>query len=175
MLANGYVVSTLNAVTPSDSNPPELDYQELFYPTTGGYLYASLQATPTSVTPSDSTPPQLTQGNLYEPTANGYLYASSGLSKVKTGTFTIPSGTSNTVTVTCGFQPKYIAYYAGTSVMCIYNSDVSTTKWIRASSTGILSANVGAGYNMGLESVTSTGFTVKGHNSSMTAYYFAIG
>jgi hypothetical protein len=170
--ASGKAISSLSEVAPSNANPPNVHTGDICKITTrDGYLISTINI----VEPSDSNPPLLSNNNSWYRLngASGYLYKTVQ-PKVKMGTFTIPSGSSNTVTINCGFEPKYIAYYAGTSVMCIYDADVSTTKWIRASSSGIQSVNIG-GYNYGLNSVTSSGFTVKGGTNSMTAYYFAVG
>lgn len=178
--ANGYAIQSYDSVTPS-STPASVASGDIVKIGGSGVIVDSVPS-PTSVTPSDSTPPQLTQGNLYEPTANGYLYASSGLSKVKTGTFS--TSTSTYATVDCGFQPKYIAIELDGMTsgakhgMVIYNADTSTTySYVANSNNYPYTVNTGnaSSTNNSID-ILSTGFRYRLTVSPVrTCRYFAIG
>ena len=166
--ANGYAIQSYDNITPP-SSPQAISSGDILKMNGNGYVIDTYSA----VTPSDSTPPQLSQGSLYVPNGNGYLYATqqSG-GQAASGSFTLTA--SADVSVDCGFKPKYIAYYAGTTTMCIYNEDVSSANWIRGASSGITTRAVGASLNIGLKSVDDTGFSViKTPSSTITVYYFA--
>ena len=83
------------------------------------------------------------------------------------GTFTIASGVTDTIT--CGFKPKkiYIYNYESTSKMFsdIYDENLSSTYTIGAykssSGNGCASYALGGGNNGAIQSITSTGFTFK--------------
>ena len=100
---------------------------------------------------------------------------------VKTGTFTIASGVTDTIT--CGFRPKKIYIYnlESTSKMFadIYDENVSLTYTIGAykssSGNGCSSYTIGGGNNGAIQSITDTGFTFKGSGTMSTLYYTAIG
>ena len=142
-----------------------------------GYIIADVR----SVTPTDSGVTLNQQGNPYVlTTSRGYLYASSGLKKVKTGTF--QTSTSSYVTVTCGFEPKYIAIEgdgtssSGKHFMSIYNSDTSTSQSYYANASNYpTTVSMGTSSNMQI-SITNTGFTFRMTTSPVrTCRYFAIG
>lgn len=169
----GVAVEQVDSLVPSDSNPARIK---------GGYIYSpgsnfgyAITSQPASKTPSDSSPASVSSGAIIKASASGYLYSSSGLKNFKVGTFTMPS-TGNTVSVTCGFQPKYIAYFrtgsSGTAI--IYDENYSTTNTVRCTSSGISDGTIG-NQNYGLNAITSTGFSVRGGSSTGTYYYFAVG
>lgn len=166
--ASGYAVSTYDIRYPQ-SIPASVTGGEVYYMRGNGYVISGY----TTVTPSDTTPPELDNMYMYKPSSAGYLYASSGLKKVKTGSVSLTANTTNTIT--CGFEPKYIAYSIGTGNMSIYDSSVSTTQYKKGGSSGITNRNIGQTSSYDLYAVTSTGFQVRGASSAMTCNYFAIG
>lgn len=103
-----------------------------------------------------------------------------GGAKVKTGTF--QTSTSGTVTVNCGFKPKYLALEGDGSTssaghfMNVYNEDTSNTYSYYASASAYpTKKNNGASSN-GSITITSTGFTYYfGVSPARTVRYFAIG
>lgn len=96
------------------------------------------------------------------------------------GTFTVSSGT--TVTVTCGFQPSKLFIYtdADDSAMYTNSFDASLSQkqingWRTSSSTyGCNTFAMNSGSSGEIQSITSTGFTFKG-GSITTLHYVAIG
>ena len=121
-------IPTPTSLTPSNSNPATITSGETYTATANGKAVSNIL----SPTPSDSNPPHLNNtSTVYKVSASGYLYSSSGLKKVKTGTF--QTSTSGEVTVTLGFQPKYLAFEgdgstsSGKHFMYIYNADTSTS------------------------------------------------
>ena len=179
--ANGKAVESVTDITPTTiDGPVSMSANTVYRPTVSSYAINSY----TTVSSSDTNPPNLTTGNMYRiPTAagaGGYLYKSSGLKKVKTGTFT--TSTSSYVTVTCGFEPKYVAIEgdgstsSGKHFMTIYNSDTSTSQsYFANASTYPSTVNNGTSTNNAI-SITSTGFTYRMTISPVrTCRYFAIG
>ena len=104
-----------------------------------------------------------------------YRCGGGGGSAFKSGTFTMP-GVNNTVTITTGFKPNYIAYFKTTSGSAtIYNKDYSTSKACRCTSSGVQDSGSFGTQNYGIDSITNTGFVVRGGSNTGTYYYFAIG
>lgn len=203
--SSGYAVSNVNNVTPSDYSPPYLYQNNIYKPQAHGYLYSSQQVTPTSITPSNSTPVALTANTPVNPTANGYAISSysnktpsdltpasvssgeifkamssgylySTIQKFKQGSVTL--STSSQTSVTLGFKPKYLCVYSTNSYYSnIYDENISTTSFIRATSTGPLLKAFDANYNGGLVSINSNGFTCRTCTTSvgLTWKYIAIG
>lgn len=84
------------------------------------------------------------------------------------------------VTVNIGFKPKYLTISADSTtnkMMNIYNSDISTTKFMRAWGSAYGGwVNIGDASNYTIQSITNTGFSVRGASGSSTGFaYYAIG
>ena len=166
---SSYAIRSYDTITPSNDTPVTLSGGSIYKMSGGGKAVASVA----NKTPSDSAAPYISSGAIIKAASAGYLYASSGLGKCKSGTFTMPSS-GNTVTVTCGFKPKYIAYFKSGTHGIIYDEDWSTTNTFRSTSSGITEGTIGS-QNYGLNAITSTGFSVRGGTTTGTFYYFAIG
>lgn len=175
--ASGKAISSLSEVAPSNANPPEM-YNGGIYKikTRNGYLISTVNI----VVPSDSNPPLLSNDNSWYRLngASGYLY-STVQPKVKTGTF--QTSTSGEVTVTLGFQPKYLAFEgdgstsSGKHFMYIYNADTSTSVCYFANASNYpTTRSMTSGANNIV--ITSTGFKFTMTTSPVrTCRYFAIG
>lgn len=96
-------------------------------------------------------------------------------SKKARGTFT--TSTSAKVKVTLGFRPKYIGILSPTSsIIMIYDERVSTSQFIRATSSYYSAfQNLGNTSNGRLYSIADDGFTINAHSSAQIFNYVAIG
>lgn len=100
----------------------------------------------------------------------------SGSEKIKKATVTLSTSTSTKVTL--GWKPKYVCVYSTRAYYSsIYDEDLSTTQYIRATSSGPLLKNLDTNYSGGFVSIDNDGFTLRYTNSSAGAewVYFAIG
>ena len=97
-----------------------------------------------------------------------------GGGRTATGTFNYDS--TREVTINLGFKPKYIALCSSGQIVNVYNSDISTTRFLRGYGSSYPSwQNIGT-TPYGIKSITNTGFSVVGTSgSSAQIYYFAIG
>lgn len=181
MNGSGYGIKDFTQITPSNEVPVFLTSSKFYKPSSSGYAIFSYS----NKTPSDSSPASVSSGAIIKASASGYLY-STIQPKVKTGTVTL--STSGTTTVTCGFEPKYIAlmvYKDATHFSeSIYNKDVSTSNTYRgainggSSGCGASSFPVTSTSTAGLiMSTSSTGFKVAAASTAhgTNGYYFAIG
>ena len=178
---NGVIVNSIptpTSITPSNSSPVSLSANTPVNPTESGIAIKNFSY---STSASDDYPYHLAQNEFYKITnGGGYVYASSGLKKVKTGTFT--TSTSGTTSVNCGFKPKYFAIEmdgissSGAHSMYIYNETFSTTQYYIANASNYPVVRSFSTSNNMLNSVTNTGFIINATtSSSRTARYFAVG
>lgn len=164
-------IPTPPSITPSNISPVALTANQAVKPTSSGYAIGSYD----TVTPSDTNPPLLDYPYVYKPTGSGFLY-STPQPKVKVDTVTL--STSSNTAVNIGFNPKYICMYSPTSYYSnIYNEDISTTSYIRATSSGPLLKAFNSNYNGGLASLMTNGFICRPCTTSVGLdwYYIAIG
>ena len=169
-------IPTPASLTPSNSSPVALAGKGL-YRVNGalgvieGYAIESYS----SKTPSDSSPASVSSGAIIKASSAGYLYATQQ-PKVKRAIVTLNTSTSTKVTL--GWTPKYVCVYS-TSVYYsnIYDEILSTTQYIRATSSGPLLKNMNTNYSGGFVSIDNDGFTLRYTNSSAGTNwgYFAIG
>ena len=167
-------IPTPTSITPSNSSPVALTANTPVNPTASGYAISSYS----SKTPSDSSPASVSSGAIIKASASGYLY-STVQPKVKIGTF--QTSTSGEVTVTLGFQPKYLAFEgdgstsSGKHFMYIYNADTSTSVCYFANASNYpTTRSMTSGANNIV--ITSTGFKFTMTTSPVrTCRYFAIG
>ena len=164
-------VPTPTPLTPSNSDPATITSGVTYTATESGKAVKYLLYP----TPSDSNPPQLNNTTaVYKISASGYLYST--IQKFKQGSVTL--STSSQTSVTLGFKPKYLCVYSTNSYYSnIYDENISTTQYIRATSTGPLLKNMDSNYNGGLVSINSNGFTCRTCTTSvgLTWKYIAIG
>lgn len=171
--ASGKAISSLSDVAPSNANPPNVHTGDICKITTrDGYLISTINI----VEPSDSNPPLLSNNNSWYRLngASGYLYST--IQKFKQGSVTL--STSSQTSVTLGFKPKYLCVYSTNSYYSnIYDENISTTSYIRATSSGPLLKAFDSNYNGGLVSINSNGFTCRTCTTSvgLTWKYIAIG
>ena len=168
--ANGYAIESYRDITPSDAFIPSLSDGDVCISHGNGYAIKSYS----SKTPSDSNPPSISAASFIKSQGNGYLYSS--IQKFKQGSVTL--STSSETSVNLGFKPKYLCVYSTNSYYSnIYDENVSTTSYIRATSSGPLLKAFNSNYNGGLVSINSTGFTCRTCTTSvgLTWKYIAIG
>lgn len=171
---NGVIVDSIptpTSITPSNISPVALTANQAVKPTSAGYAIGSYN----TVTPSDTNPPILDYPYVYKPTGPGFLY-DTPQPKVNVGTVTL--STSSNTAVNLGFDPKYICMYSPSSYYSnIYDENISTTSYIRATSAGPLLKAFNSNYNGGLASLMTNGFICRTCTTSvgLTWYYIAIG
>ena len=94
------------------------------------------------------------------------------------GNFTIAEN-GGTIEITCGFKPKKIIVYRGTTAtpntVCVYDKDVSETQFYQNSSTANRWINL-QNASPAIMSISDVGFTYRGASGTNVAYkYIAIG
>lgn len=202
-----YVIPT--SITPSNSSPVSMASGSAYKPSSAGYAIASYD----TLTPSNTSPQSVSSGGIYKASAGGYAissysstskspsadgtYFSSGWNRMtasgyayssqpsvcKVGSYT-PS-TSSSVTIDCGFKPKYLCIWGNKSgattlsYLYIYDERRDTTTFLMAYNGSAPARqnlpNTTAYY---LGEITNTGFVMNKYSSSSwagTHYYFAIG
>ena len=179
---SGKIVDAISDVTPDDSLPPELSSGSTYR--MGGNGYA-IKTAPIEVVPNDTTPLAVSRGDMIKVITNGgYLYKTqqSG-AKIAQGTFVTNTTLTSGYKVTCGFKPKYICCVLDngtTGGACVYNEDVSNSKYERSCGTVNTWVNFGATLQyLGFVSIDNDGFTIYTGSTwslnSLTWRYFAVG
>lgn len=164
MAGSGKAVANVNSISPS-TNMPSLTAGNIYKPNNNGYAISAY----TTITPSDSNPPALTGGSVYrvQPGNSGYAYATKQASKVKSGTVT---GTGADLSITCGFQPKYISMIRqGQAQHMLYDANRSTTQYLQSSTW----QNLNAGNTYKIVSIDSNGFKMNAPSNYGVWNWFA--
>ena len=96
------------------------------------------------------------------------------------GTFTTNTTATSGYKVTLGFKPKYILMardYTTNAWTMAYNEDISTTKWIRGTTSASVWQNFGSNSPYSIKSIDNDGFTVYTANNyhNFQWRYFAMG
>ena len=170
--STGKFVPDVININPTNASPVTLSYPRIYRNIAeyGGVAIGGF----VNKTPDDSNPPSISSGAIIKASASGYLYST--IQKFKQGSVTL--STSSQTSVTLGFKPKYLCVYSTNSYYSnIYDENVSTTSFIRATSSGPLLKAFNSNYSGGLVSIDSSGFTLRATTSSVgTSWkYFAIG